>query len=280
MEYGGSPGLLAERLERSSRDVHHLDVRSLALVYGVREAITSGDQQDVKRALAAHRRFASVSSRPADHWAQEAMWSTVLQFSGDEGALRRAEGARVYGSKYECGDVDLAFGLFLTASTAYGQEVPTHLAEFAAEQSRWTRRFTRSRLSPSEEQATDLGQAVIEVHREIPAVHSLSRIAWTAELAWRAGDSSVVPSLLTALDLCSHQGSFIVLGHLPVTSAGPVARVRAILLAMAGRFREADAHFVEAIRQCEKLGAHWWEQRVIRDQETAGLLARRPLETQ
>jgi DNA-binding SARP family transcriptional activator len=251
----------------------HLDLRSMALVYGVRHAMATGTEDDILKAVARHESFAAESGRPADIWARDAIQATWLQMTGRHHQSRsKAEVARSFGMKYAAGDTELAWLLFQLSTVAMNGH-PTEQQDEATIRAYplWGPLFLDAPTLPGSDSAGALRGLVdtfINLHHNIS---TLATIAWATELLWTTRNTQPAEALLNKLDSANTGERFIVVGHLPVATAGPVSRVRALLLALMGKQSDHD-EIVELFKQSfaisQDLGARGWTVRVLMDQAT------------
>lgn len=258
-------------LLESAKSCSHLDVQSMALVYGVRNAIATGNSASIHRAIADHEAFAAESGRPADVWARDVIQATWLQLTGRRHSSRTtAQHAHLFGQKYGAGDADLAWLVYQLSSAAMnGQPTDPQDEEAVRSYALWGPLFLDINNFEQSTAASSLN-GLVEAFLHLPqTIATLPTIAWATQLLWKSRQVEPARTLLDKLNKADTGERFIVVGHIPVSTAGPVSRVRALLLALIAPNANNDqiiALFKEAFAVCEDAGARGWTVNVLLDQ--------------
>lgn len=249
----------------------HLDLQSMALDYGINFAIATGSADDVRTAVARHQRFAEGSGRPADVWARDVVEATMMQLVGRRPTARNvAWAARQFGHQHAAGDTEIAWLLHLLCTVVLAGN-PADPADQATvrEYPVWGPMLLDCGSMTPDEAAFPLN-GLIDALLLLPInVGTLTSLAWVTELMWITRQCEPAERMLARFTESVGHERFIVVGHLPVGTAGPVDRVHAMLLAMRGVREDDDriiALFRSAFAASERLGARAWSVKVLHDQ--------------
>ncbi len=248
------------------------DLRSLALVYGVRDAIANGSRDEIATAVAAHRALGDHSRRPADIWARQVIEASIAQLEGRrEDARSIAGSAREYGMTHNCGDVELAWQahLLTTVAQSGGVTSPGDEADVRSYAlfgpMLLDLRGNRDDRSGGIALLDGMLDGVLARPRDMATVPTFALIA---ECFWNAQWRPHARRLLDAFEeACTEQ--FVVVGHLASGTLGPAVRIRALLLYLEqGREAATEALGLldQSVEACDLIGAQGWASRTRSDQ--------------
>ena len=260
-----APGTHVRALLEAAEVTDHLDVRSTAYEYGVRDALCCGDASLAGGIIDRHAAFTAASARPVDLWAREAMRATLAEFTGDlRRARHHAATAHEIGRRFGCGDAEFAWALHLLSALLYANEAPTteHLAFMQILEP--IPRLLMAARNGTPDVAT-LAHVIDDTINAPRTVATLSQLAVLAELAITARAGNLAALLIGALSPPHWDERFVVVGHLPVTVFGPRERLLGLLHGVVGNLEVGNQFLASACDAVTASHAHAWVARTQLD---------------